>query len=166
MSRLGNYVTAQIEREKAAGKPTTAKSMAHRMGIKGSMLSRFQNDPNRGLHPKTLAKMVRGISDDPEIQAGLLAAFLEDQLAAGATLTPEVSQLVFVQLSKRATRTTEEPDRRYGGQYERLSKVAAAAALDTRSLRAIETIIAGCRDSVPFRRSVRDLADIAERHVL
>lgn len=166
MAYFGNYIAAAIKAEQDAGLDTTPASMAGRMKIRGSMISRFLNDPEpKSVHRKTLDRMVRGISKDPIVRAGLRIAYLRDQMGSGDDV-----DLIEISMKKSGPRAgshdgaprirEEEPI------YSRLAKVAAKVALDSRTTKAIETILRACAKSQRFRRSVRDLADIAEHDIL
>jgi hypothetical protein len=162
MAHFGNYIASIIKAERNAGKDTTATSMAARMGIRGSMMSRFLNDPQaRGVNPKTLEKMCRGISDDPAIRAGLRIAYLKDQIGTGRDV-----DLIRIDLA-RAARTTEIDEPPAGEvDYDSLRRASVGVRLDVRSLGAIEKIIRATARSHRFRRCVRDLGDIAEQDIL
>jgi hypothetical protein len=160
MAHLGNYIAGVIADERAKGKDTTPASMAARMGIKPSMMSRFLNDPRpRGVHLKTLEKMVRGISYDPFVRAGLRAALLKDLVGLG-----EDAKLVEIRLRSTIANDKEghyhkrtsalTPD------YTTLSKTAQRVALDARSLKAINKLIEQCATSKKFRRFLIDLLSL------
>jgi hypothetical protein len=160
MAFFGNYIASIISDEQKAGKETTAASMAARMCIRHSMMSRFLNDPKpRGVHPRTLEKMCRGISDDPIVRAGLRIAYLKDHLGTGRD-----ADLVRIHLD-RAPRAADakagEPD-----GYDLLRAAAERVHLDAHTVGAVVKIIEASAHSVRFRRCVRDLADIAKEDIL
>lgn len=156
MAYFGNYIKSIIEAEIRGGKETTAASMAERMGIKSSMMSRFINATKPiGCNPETLRKMISGIGEDRETKDGLLTAFIKDQLLLAGE---EASGLELI--LRKTTRAREEP-----GDYS-LARTATECALDSRSINAIKTIIRACSKSKRFRRSVLDLCEIAEHDIL
>jgi hypothetical protein len=159
MAFFGNYIASIISAEQKAGKDTTAASMAARMGIRHSMMSRFLNDPKpRGVHPHTLEKMCRGISEDPIVRAGLRIAYLKDHVGTGRDAD-------FVRISlDRATRLDESLESLSG--YDSLRATAERERLDAQTVSAIQTIIEASARSVRFRRCMRDLADIAKEDIL
>jgi len=159
MAFLGNYIASVIAAERKAGKDTTAASMAARMGIRHSMMSRFLNDPKpRGVHHETLERMCRGISDDPIVRAGLRIAYLKDQIGTGRDAT-----LVRIGLD-REPRTSE---RDVGADaYAAFAQVAERVGLDAQTVAALAKIIEASAYSIRFRRCVRDLADIARQDIL
>src|SRR6266446_1698867 len=160
MAFFGNYIASIIAAERKAGKDTTAASMAARMGIRHSMMSRFLNDPKpRGVHPKTLEKMCQGISDDPIVRAGLRIAYLKDHVGTGRD-----ADLIRIGLD-REPRTGEKAAADHKDSHL-LTQVAECAGLDAHTVAAIASIIKASAQSVRFRRCVRDLADIAKDDIL
>lgn len=155
MSRFGNFIRGIIDKERKAGRETTARSLAERCGIGASMMSRFLNTPHPSCNRSTLEKIVNRISDDPAIRSSLLAAYLEDQKVTS------VAELVSV-IANSPVRMIEASGT-YGRPYERLRKSAERNALDAPMSSAIEKIIEGCAKSARFRRCVRDLAEIAAK---
>lgn len=157
MAHFGNYIASVISADKHAGKDTTPASMAARMGIRHSMMSRFINDTKpHSVHPKTLERMCRGISNDPVVRAGLRIAYLKDQVGSG-----EDAQLIRIDLD-RAARSRERDEHPIGLDYSMLSRTAYDFKLGDRTLRAIAKIIEASSRSHHFRRCVHDLGDIAE----
>jgi hypothetical protein len=159
VAHLGNYLTTLVEVERKAGLGTTATSLADRMAVPRPLISRLMNSAAPiGMNRETIERMVNRISKDPSVKAGLLIAYLKDQLVGDAADSVQI----------KAARATDEPPCEYGRgpNYDRLAKVAAALALNHGTLRAIEQLIRGCAKSKRFCRSVRDLADVAEHDIL
>jgi DNA-binding Xre family transcriptional regulator len=161
MGYFGNFIASVIDTEQKAGKETTAASMAARMGMRPSMMSRFLNDPKRhGVHPKTLEKMCKGIGDDPSVRAQLRIAYLKDQVGTG-----EDAGLVRIDVI-RARRITQGNAERPFLDYRGLGTLAARLGLNESTLCALSKIIKASARSNRFRRYVRNLSEIADHHVL
>jgi hypothetical protein len=161
MGYFGNFIASAIHAEQKAGKDTTAASMAARMGIRHSMMSRFINDPEpRGVNPRTLEKMCRGISDAPIVRAGLRIAYLKDRVGTGKD-----ADLVRIDLV-RAGPAREGNVARAFLDYSALGKIAARLRLNEPTLSALAKIIKASARSQCFRRYVRNLSEIADHHIL
>ena len=160
MSALGNFITRQIERERAAGKDTTAASMAKRMKLKPSQLSRLINKPHPGCNRSTLENMCIGISDDKHVRAELEAAYLSDQRVG------DFADLIEIAVRGRSARVKEKNEGYGTVTYQSLSNEAKRAQLDDQTTKALVQVIRAAAESARFQRSVRDLADIAKHDIL
>lgn len=146
MSKFGNYIAEFIDQanESGQGEEITAASLAARMGIKQSMMSRFIHGNATRCNPRTLKKMCEGISPEASVQAGLLAAYLEDQKIGPA------KEMVHIEIRNGSHPSKDEKD-----WMEDLPKQVLA---DMKQ-------IAQKINNAALRRNLHNLAELARDHL-
>ncbi len=144
MSEFGNFLGHTI---RTSG--ITGKEMAARLGADPSQVSRWVRG-GPGVNVETLAKIVMGVSEKPEVRAGLLEAYFRDQAL------PEMKAWVRVTApGKKAQRMQEAAEGVHGvgSLGAALEEVIKRLATPTETVRALREVL----EAMPGHKALEDL---------
>lgn len=156
------YLDAHLERLKREGTPMAAKELGTRLCVTPTVFPKWRDGSRAGVTPSTLINMQSGISNDPKIQAELLAAYLKDQCVGPG------APLIRITIEKGKAdgsggSVTELPPAFGGDDYAKLSVAAREARLDAKILKCLEKIIRMIGSgSKHLRRVLFGLAEMKE----
>lgn len=160
MSEFGTFLENQADTQKL-----TAKEMASRMGVPASMLSQFIVGEKTSCRPFSLMKIIAGISDDPQVQAELLEAYLRDQCTDRYKSWIRVEAPDQNERARAAGMRTHEKPAAYGDSISQHAATLRTLKLANKLIGALTDIARGIPGRPKFRTVIEDLGKFSREEL-
>lgn len=154
MTHLGKFLDGQ---QKVQG--ITGKTLAGRMSIDPTIISRAKSGEWRSFTPETLIRMVAGVSDDQYVKHQLVQAILLDMRDQCAGIQQDAIRITI----KAEKQRLQDDAAEYGSKATPLLQAIQDSVLGDTDVSALTVIVRNFRKNPALRRLVLAAADLGRK---